>query len=218
MKLLQSVTLIASLAFSAPAWAQISLDAVSPEVYSKAIPPEMTAAELMPAVSTSSSSVRPRFHNTVVTPDMELPRAERAIVSDADALPSATPLIERPARNTSSRMDATTKCVAMAVYHEARGESVRGQRAVADVVMNRARSGRWGPTACHVVDAPKQFSNRRSWKAPVAGIPSWDRAIAIAKEAASGVVSVSSRLMNFRAASMGAASKSYVRLGNHVFW
>ena len=43
------------------------------------------------------------------------------------------------------------KCLADAVYFEARGEAVRGQIAVAQVVMNRAFSGYYPTTPCGVV-------------------------------------------------------------------
>jgi len=43
------------------------------------------------------------------------------------------------------------KCVADAVYFEARGEPVRGQMAVAQVVMNRVFSGRYPNDVCGVV-------------------------------------------------------------------
>jgi spore germination cell wall hydrolase CwlJ-like protein len=43
------------------------------------------------------------------------------------------------------------KCLAEAVYFEARGEAVRGQIAVAQVVMNRAFSGFYPNTVCGVV-------------------------------------------------------------------
>jgi spore germination cell wall hydrolase CwlJ-like protein len=43
------------------------------------------------------------------------------------------------------------KCLAEAVYFEARGEAVRGQIAVAQVVMNRAFSGYYPTTVCGVV-------------------------------------------------------------------
>jgi spore germination cell wall hydrolase CwlJ-like protein len=43
------------------------------------------------------------------------------------------------------------KCLAEAVYFEARGEAVRGQIAVAQVVMNRVFSGFYPPTVCGVV-------------------------------------------------------------------
>jgi spore germination cell wall hydrolase CwlJ-like protein len=43
------------------------------------------------------------------------------------------------------------KCLANAVYFEARGEPVRGQIAVAQVVMNRVFSGYYPSTVCGVV-------------------------------------------------------------------
>jgi spore germination cell wall hydrolase CwlJ-like protein len=43
------------------------------------------------------------------------------------------------------------KCLADAIYFEARGESLRGQKAVAQVVMNRVFSGRYPDDVCGVV-------------------------------------------------------------------
>jgi hypothetical protein len=43
------------------------------------------------------------------------------------------------------------KCLADAVYFEARGEPLRGQKAVAQVVMNRVFSGRYPRSVCGVV-------------------------------------------------------------------
>ncbi len=42
-------------------------------------------------------------------------------------------------------------CLAQAIYYEARGESQRGQIAVAEVIMNRARSGHYPSSVCGVV-------------------------------------------------------------------
>jgi len=50
-------------------------------------------------------------------------------------------------------------CLAETIYHEARGEPVAGQRAVANVVINRALNEEFFPdTLCQVVHQPKQFS------------------------------------------------------------
>lgn len=49
-------------------------------------------------------------------------------------------------------------CLAIAVYHEARGESFEGQKAVASVILQRVVTpGRWGRRVCEVV-RPVQFS------------------------------------------------------------
>lgn len=47
-------------------------------------------------------------------------------------------------------------CLGNIIYHEARGESLRGQRAVANVVLNRAKHKL--TTVCNVMAQPKQFS------------------------------------------------------------
>jgi N-acetylmuramoyl-L-alanine amidase len=49
-------------------------------------------------------------------------------------------------------------CLAQNVYHEARGESVTGQRAVAHVTLNRVVDPRWPDTICDVVYQSRQFS------------------------------------------------------------
>ena len=46
---------------------------------------------------------------------------------------------------------ADRMCLARAVYHEARGEPIEGQVAVAQVVLNRVKSKRWPKTVCGVV-------------------------------------------------------------------
>lgn len=50
------------------------------------------------------------------------------------------------------------KCLAQNIYHEARGESLQGQMAVAEVTMNRVKSSRFPDTICEVVWQNKQFS------------------------------------------------------------
>ncbi|MEX0284242.1 MAG: cell wall hydrolase [Paracoccaceae bacterium] len=47
--------------------------------------------------------------------------------------------------------DAEFKCLAEALYFEARGETVRGQFAVAEVIVNRARSSLFPDTVCGVI-------------------------------------------------------------------
>lgn len=51
--------------------------------------------------------------------------------------------------------------IAEAIYAEARGESLEGQRAVAHVILNRMKDSRWPSTAKAVVRQPRQFVTRR---------------------------------------------------------
>lgn len=50
------------------------------------------------------------------------------------------------------------ECLALNIYHEARGEIDLGQLAVAYVTLNRAQDSRWPDTICGVVHQPRQFS------------------------------------------------------------
>ena len=85
------------------------------------------------------------------------------------------------------------KCLAEAIYFEARGEPVRGQIAVAQVVMNRVFSGYYPSTVCGVVF---QNSNRHlacQFTFACDGIPevvrepdAWERAKKIAAETLDG--------------------------------
>ncbi|HEY6630671.1 MAG TPA: cell wall hydrolase [Rhizobiaceae bacterium] len=52
------------------------------------------------------------------------------------------------------------KCLATAVYFEARGESLRGQAAVAQVVLNRVRNPAYPKTICGVVYQNDHLKNR----------------------------------------------------------
>ncbi|MCL3882416.1 cell wall hydrolase [Marivita sp. GX14005] len=47
---------------------------------------------------------------------------------------------------------AQWECLAEALYFEARGETIKGQFAVAEVIMNRVKSGRFPDTVCGVVN------------------------------------------------------------------
>ncbi|UWR04329.1 cell wall hydrolase [Ruegeria conchae] len=51
----------------------------------------------------------------------------------------------------SANGDEHFRCLAEALYFEARGESVRGQFAVAEVIMNRVESGRFPDSLCGVI-------------------------------------------------------------------
>jgi spore germination cell wall hydrolase CwlJ-like protein len=75
------------------------------------------------------------------------------------------------------------KCLAQAVYFEARGEPLAGQLAVARVVINRTASGRYPSDYCSVVTQRAQFSFVRNGRIPAPDSTSraWLRAKAIAQ-------------------------------------
>ena len=53
---------------------------------------------------------------------------------------------------------AEKSCLTEALYYEARGEGVRGQEAVAEVILQRAHTGSHPKSVCDVVHQPYQFS------------------------------------------------------------
>ena len=53
---------------------------------------------------------------------------------------------------------ADSLCLSTTLYLEARDQSLRGQQAVAEVIMRRRDSGLWGDDLCSVVTARKQFA------------------------------------------------------------
>lgn len=71
------------------------------------------------------------------------------------------PLITHPSQVMADVIEHSRKekvCLAQAIYHEARGEPLEGQIAVANVIINRRDSDKWADTICGVVYQPKQFS------------------------------------------------------------
>lgn len=73
----------------------------------------------------------------------------------ADRLFSVAPEIPEPVEVSSKDL----ACLATAIYFEARGESVEGQTAVAQVILNRVRAKAFPDTVCDVV---YQGKNRRT--------------------------------------------------------
>ncbi len=106
----------------------------------------------------------------IITPPARTQKPAGQVEATYDAAwISALPQVEKTAE---------LDCLARAVYFEARGESIKGQAAVAEVVMNRADSPRFPNSVCGVVnqggDGGCQFSftcdghkdkiaDRRSW-------------------------------------------------------
>ncbi len=104
--------------------------------------------------------------------------------------PAAMPLAALvDAQAAGPELDEQGNCLATAVYFESMGEPLEGQLAVAQVVINRARSGRYPSSWCAVIKQKAQFSFVRSGRFPridLAG-KAWRKARAIAAIAANGM-------------------------------
>ncbi len=92
--------------------------------------------------------------------------------------------------------ERAVRCLALNVYHEARGESRAGQRAVAQITLNRVASPRFPDDVCAVVFEKRWDRLRRRYVAafswteldPVTdtGSRAWRRSLAVAREALAG--------------------------------
>ena len=80
-----------------------------------------------------------------------------------------------------------TTCIATAIYHEARGEPVMGQAAVAYVIDNRIHSKRYPDTACSVVYQKHQFTDIKKAK-PNKKSKAWRIAVEIAAYSQIGLI------------------------------
>ncbi len=124
-------------------------------------------------------------------------------------------------------MTDEANCIAVAVYHEARGESLEGQLAVAKVIMNRAASGKYPGSWCGVVKQPWQFSfvNPRSGYMPSVDTASasWRKALGVTRLAvANAVQSVPSDCLwyhaDYVAPSWGRRLTRVNKIGAHLFY
>jgi spore germination cell wall hydrolase CwlJ-like protein len=150
---------------------------------------------------------------------------------ESAAAPRETPAEETPAARNLSQLvsgiapaaapdDADRRCLATAVYFEARGEPLEGQLAVAQAIINRTESGRYARSVCGVINQPGQFSFDRR-RSPTSGA-AWRTAQIIARIAADDMWrDVAPRADSFHAARLSPAWRDKVRvaqIGNHVFY
>ena len=122
-------------------------------------------------------------------------------------------------------LDEQANCIAVAVYHEARGETLEGQLAVARVIMNRASSGRYPNSWCGVVKQPWQFSFVRSGRMPGVDVGStaWRNALGVTRIAIHNAVpSLQNDVLwyhaNYVAPSWGRRLTRVSQIGAHIFY
>lgn len=106
------------------------------------------------SIPAGATAVAPLLVAEAVDDDAPLVSAAVAVADDID-LPT---LVDAVASMHATPLDDEMRCLASAIYFEARGESPEGQLAVAQVVLNRARHDHYPASICDVVYARGQFS------------------------------------------------------------
>ncbi len=148
--------------------------------------------------------------------------ADAPDAADDAASPRGDTLSQTVAMADDSVDDGEHRCLATAIYYEARAESLEGQLAVANVVINRAESGRFAPSICGVLRQRSQFSFVRGGVIPTPPENSqWRTAVAVASVAMDGSwTDPVPGALYFHAArvSPGWNRPRLARLGNHIFY
>ncbi|WP_260482380.1 cell wall hydrolase [Sphingomicrobium flavum] len=115
--------------------------------------------------------------------DRETPVEDfQAELAEAEAPKSLPELVEDYRHGEA--LDEQGRCLATAIYFEARGEDLEGQLAVADVVKNRAMSGKYPSDWCNVIKQRAQFSFVENRRFPaIRDNKAWEIAQAVARVA-----------------------------------
>lgn len=118
--------------------------------------------------------------------------------------------------------DRELRCLAAGVYFEANGEPLAGQLAVAQTILNRARSGRFANSVCGVLTQRGQFSFVRGGVVPSAeGRGGWKTAVAVAKVAQRDLwdgAADDALYFHARRVAPGWRMTRVAAIGNHVFY
>lgn len=140
-----------------------------------AIPAELQEMVPQPTIFISEEVVQPLPAETA---------APASVLTEVGSLRELVGTVD-----TAAPLSENMRCLAGAVYFEARGEPLAGQLAVAQVIINRTEDGRFPASYCGVVAQPQQFSFMRGSRMPQIRTQSaaWTRAVAIAEIAHQGL-------------------------------
>lgn len=115
------------------------------------------------------------------TPGKEPQAVEATPVSANDTPDTLAELVA--AQTQPAELSSELRCLAGAIYFEAKSESLAGRLAVGRVIVARSKSGRFPSSYCGVVYQPAQFSFVRGRAMPAVPTESkaWKEAVAIAQ-------------------------------------
>ncbi len=182
------------------------------------------AAEALKPAAIQAEPATSTISQPVIQP---LPQAQvpgDAAVAAAEEAPRAASLADLVAQQPEpAELSRELNCLASAIYHEAKSETLNGQLAVGRVIVSRSKSGRFPDSYCGVVFQPSQFSFVRGNSLPAVPKASrqWKNAVAVAQIAHEGSWrSPVEGALYFHAAfvSPGWRLTRMARVDNHVFY
>ena len=183
---------------------------------------ELDRPALISAVSTPATNAPVPTLVPPVFPTLpEIPAAQQPIVAPA-TFSSLDAAVAAHAAGEAGN-DEALRCLATTIYFESKGEPLAGQLAVANVVLNRAKSGRFASDVCGVVKQRGQFSFVRRGVLPAvdAAHRMYRTAEAVAKVAlASAWKSPAPNALFFNGRKVGLPGRltKVALIGNHIFY
>ena len=191
----------------------------------------LAAPSFAETVNTTVSVISNEQETTVVpalavepVPQIQEPAVESAPEAAPAIKPRAATLDELVNQQVMpASLDRDAECLAASVYFESKGEPLEGQLAVAEVVINRSKSGRFPASICKVVFQKGQFHFVRGGGFPPINRKGhqWREAVAIAQIAMNDEWdSRASKALYFHArrVSPNWGKTRVAQLGNHVFY
>jgi spore germination cell wall hydrolase CwlJ-like protein len=116
------------------------------------------------------------------------------------------------------------KCLAKNVYYESGVEDSMGKLAVAQVTINRLKTGHWGKNICDVVYAPKQFSWTQSKQLNKINESTWYESMQVANNVLHGTrIKELEHSLYYHATYISVPKwvelkERVTQIGNHVFY
>jgi spore germination cell wall hydrolase CwlJ-like protein len=149
------------------------------------------------------------------------------------ALPDFVAVTGSPVAAARARDAAESECLAEVLYYEARGEGLNGEKAVAEVVLQRTRNRDYPETVCGVVhdrvqpdrlDCQFSFACDGSLRKPKDRV-AWTRMRALAEKILAGSIRLSGitgRAIAYHSVDVAPAwadtMEKTAQIGNHVFY
>lgn len=189
----------------------------------------VVASAMMILASADGSGAAAQVLEPVAIQEPTLPTVSEPVIQQlpgavaADAAPAASLADLVADQPQPAELSRELNCLATAIYHEAKGETLNGQLAVGRVIVARSKSGRFPDSYCGVVFQPSQFSFVRGNSLPsgARNARQWKNAVAVAQIAHEGTWrSPVEGALFFHAAyvSPGWRLTRMARVDNHVFY
>jgi N-acetylmuramoyl-L-alanine amidase len=134
-------------------------------------------------ITATSTMIRPMTGPAIMVMPADAPAPiERTVLLKSPPLHSALSLQVRvgQAGEDVSDLDADLACLAKVIHHEAANQPLKGQLALAQLIMNRVKSPLFPKTVCSVVNQHGQFFHTAAYH-PKAGDTRWHTAVGIAR-------------------------------------